>query len=70
LRIEAAVEEAAEGRAFEPITNIDKRIATVIPGAIEGRLAHTMTVVFAKQARDSWDGMGPIRRLQGILQDL
>jgi hypothetical protein len=48
--MEEAVEEAAEGRAFEPITNIDKRIATVISGAIEGRLAHTMTVVFAKQA--------------------
>ena len=43
-------------RTGEPITNIDRRIATAIPCAIEGRLAHRMTVIFAKQVRDSWKG--------------
>ena len=62
--------EAAEGRAFEPITNIDNGIATVILDAIEGRLAHTMTVVIAKQVRAIHSRMGAIRRLQGTLHDL
>ena len=70
MRIEEAVEEAAEGRAFEPITNIDRRIATVISDAIEGRLAHTMTVVFAKQMGAIHGWVASIRRLQGTLHDL
>jgi len=62
--------EAAEGRAFEPITNIDRGIATVILDAIEGRLAHTMTVVIAKQVRAIHGGLGAIRRLRGTLHGL
>ena len=57
-------------RTGEPITNIDRRITTAIPGAIEGRLAHTMTVVSAKQVGAIHGWVASIRRLQGTLHDL
>lgn len=50
-------------RPSEPITNIDRRITTAILRAIEGRLAHTMTVVFVKQACATQKMMASIRRL-------